>query len=653
MPYYRFFKDDIFYNQIETNPRSVFLIYSASIFYNNMPARRGTDGPAAEDAQRFDIPNVPSGYISLYEMNVDRDKVLHTWDYALSPGENEAAGNKKAMIHPFVTKAGGLHTFKTMTTGTFNTLHYGDMLTASFKYPLSASIQREYYSENQNRFSDQQKKISDLKNVPVKYSHLDSLRNVFNHYVYLSHHYAYDYGDENIFGVGNDRLGIDKSIQELNLISIPSIFYGSSIKKGSVDLKFYVSGTLIGQCMDKYKNGELIEVTGSQTGSVAGVVLYKEGFIALTGSWDLTNRTATNTTDPKVPSLPGTNKPAYPRSPHTEKYRPKKKSATTDPAAVAPKWTYFGTGIERSGSLYDAGGNVQTGYGIFATGSLQQFHLPSSSFSLEFEGVNYVPTITMLAHAPTAELNHSNNPTYIESNAKKPLAYATATLMASAGGGGGALDDLTLILTNSDGSTHTITCTEGPTSATNVDLLLTTAGIDPAESFAAELKRVLDLAFAPGSIDMAVSDITNDSDGHDRVINLRMLTAGTAGNKAIAGTLVSGDKLIVNNTEHGGAHGTQAFTGGSAGYVSNNKYSGSSWPITVASQSYVQYDKMAIKNIVSSSYANHTASFKKQTYISKIGVYDENKNLIAIAKLATPVKKTEERDLTFKLKLDI
>ena len=28
-------------------------------------------------------------------------------------------------------------------------------------------------------------------------------------------------------------------------------------------------------------------------------------------------------------------------------------------------------------------------------------------------------------------------------------------------------------------------------------------------------------------------------------------------------------------------------------------------------------------------------------------------NLVAIAKLATPVKKTEERDLTFKLKLDL
>ena len=60
-----------------------------------------------------------------------------------------------------------------------------------------------------------------------------------------------------------------------------------------------------------------------------------------------------------------------------------------------------------------------------------------------------------------------------------------------------------------------------------------------------------------------------------------------------------------------------------------------------------------IKNVVSSSFANHTASFSKETYISKIGIYDENRNLIAIAKLATPVKKTDARGLTFKLKLDL
>ena len=56
--------------------------------------------------------------------------------------------------------------------------------------------------------------------------------------------------------------------------------------------------------------------------------------------------------------------------------------------------------------------------------------------------------------------------------------------------------------------------------------------------------------------------------------------------------------------------------------------------------------------MVSSSFAAPTASFQKETYVTRIGLYDEDRNLIGIANVATPVKKTEERDLTFKLKVD-
>ena len=44
---------------------------------------------------------------------------------------------------------------------------------------------------------------------------------------------------------------------------------------------------------------------------------------------------------------------------------------------------------------------------------------------------------------------------------------------------------------------------------------------------------------------------------------------------------------------------------------------------------------------------------QKETYINKIVIYDENKIPIAVANLATPVRKTEDRDFLFKLKLDI
>ena len=64
-------------------------------------------------------------------------------------------------------------------------------------------------------------------------------------------------------------------------------------------------------------------------------------------------------------------------------------------------------------------------------------------------------------------------------------------------------------------------------------------------------------------------------------------------------------------------------------------------------------NELDITNMVSSSFAETTGSLQRTTFISKVGIYDEDKNLIAVASLANPVKKTDERDLTIKLKLDI
>ena len=72
-----------------------------------------------------------------------------------------------------------------------------------------------------------------------------------------------------------------------------------------------------------------------------------------------------------------------------------------------------------------------------------------------------------------------------------------------------------------------------------------------------------------------------------------------------------------------------------------------------SSHVYEENKNRIIKNTVSSSYSDHSASFKRQVYISKVAVYDNSKNLIGIATLANPVLKKEDQDLTFKLKLDI
>ena len=63
-------------------------------------------------------------------------------------------------------------------------------------------------------------------------------------------------------------------------------------------------------------------------------------------------------------------------------------------------------------------------------------------------------------------------------------------------------------------------------------------------------------------------------------------------------------------------------------------------------------NRKTIRNIVKSQFENYSASFESTTFISKVGIYDENKNLIAIAKLANPKKKTSSRDYMIKMKMD-
>ncbi len=72
-----------------------------------------------------------------------------------------------------------------------------------------------------------------------------------------------------------------------------------------------------------------------------------------------------------------------------------------------------------------------------------------------------------------------------------------------------------------------------------------------------------------------------------------------------------------------------------------------------SSHVYEENPNKLIANVVSSSFSNHSASFKRQVYISRVGIYDAKKNLIGIATLANPVLKKEDQDYTFKLKLDI
>lgn len=318
---------------------------------------------------------------------------------------------------PYVNKNSSLFGFKSISSNTFNSTAYGETLRGN-DYPRTSSITTEYYY-SVSSYNSERKRIYALKNT-------------LNSYRYLSDHYSYSSSYWN------------KALQTINMVNIPSIFYGSSIDKGSLELAYYVSGTMIGKLQDINKNGELIQTTGSGgSGSVAGVVLYNEGIILLTGSWNI------------IDSFQ-----------ETLVYNP-------SPITQYPKWTNWGAGL-----------NIAINQTV------------SSSYTLTFDGINYVNTITMLAHAEKDELNHSNNPTYIKYND-----------------------------------------------------------------------------------------------------NINYITTGS---------------LNYNENEYINIYNT-------------NKY----------------------------PYENYTGSLERQVFITKVGIYDENKNLIAIAKVSKPIRKTENRNFTFKLKLDI
>lgn len=396
MSLYKFDKqNDIIRNRIKAHPRTYFLLGNKKIHYNDqsLPLSDASVQSGGDET----IHHTPRGYLSLHEININRD---------------EQPGNKN-LLYPFVTKQGTLEAFKTVSTESFQGFSYGDQIEGV--YPLSSSISTDYYAENSDR------------------RRLNSLRNTFNYYKSLSKHYS--------FG--------EKATQEIKLVSIPSIFFGSSIKKGTVKMNFYVTGSLSATIEDVNRNGEMIQtysLSGVGDGDVAGTVLYNEGFVALTGSWDLHPTYTDEFIDDGVDTTP-------------------------------PKWTFWG-----QDSLPDVESET---------------FCPSASWDISFLGTTYTPVLTMFAHAQEGHLNHSNNPTFL----KLP---------------------------------------------------------------------------------------TDSEESH----------------------IFTGTRIIENK-------------------------------------------ERKIQNVVQSPYPNTVATFDKTTYISKIGIYDEHKNLIAIAKLATPVKKIESRSYTFKMKLDI
>ena len=347
MPLYKFGAGDVFYNRIKAHPSSSFYIYSGSVYYQNKSTEPGSNVA--------NVNGVPVGNISLFELNVDR---VDTGIKTVLIGPSDSVPTRQVVdngtIYPFVYKGLDQVAFKGITRDSYNKDYaFGDVITGS--YMMSASITRKLYASAAG-FNDTNKDGAALRNS------LDFAKRLGQHYDFPS---------------GSSAL-------VTNVIYIPSIFYGSEIKKGTVDLRMYITGTQIARCRDSRYDGALIMSGDSDNGSVTdgttvGVVLYNEGAIILTSS------VALSTPAPTV------------------KLYNIRDNTTTVAQVGTNSWTAFGLGLPQ-------------GNDVSLEHLPNQAYLQSASFGLEFAGTHKIPTVTMLANANRGELNYSNNPTYAQSS---------------------------------------------------------------------------------------------------------------------------------------------------------------------------------------------------------------------------------------------
>ena len=87
-----FKESDVLLNTMRAHPRSEFFIYDGKIYYNNTPTQSGSFAD--------NILNVPSGHISLYEINIDK-------------------GSGNDLIYPFITKQSSNAAFRTVSATSY------------------------------------------------------------------------------------------------------------------------------------------------------------------------------------------------------------------------------------------------------------------------------------------------------------------------------------------------------------------------------------------------------------------------------------------------------------------------------------------------------------------------------------------------------
>jgi len=303
------------------HPEWDFFIYNSEVFINNSQNISGSNSA--------NYKGVPPGFLSLYEYNLDRtDKGIYPFVSGNADYKMRFRKDMKNMLGE--VKSG------------VNILNPNNFTLLTSSYNMSASITRQYLPIDTSTLTNLNHTSSVLKNMCLQYQTINPNFTTRNNNL-------------------NQMFGDD-----VNMINVPSIFYGSEIKKGTLELNYYFTGSLIATAKDENENGQLICTfgTGSVSGSVVGHVLYREGIVFFPKSLAAANK-----------SLDSNN------------------ITYNQTVSSNAKWIYFGGGANDSFTHHET-------------------HA-SASYSINFEGTTYKNTMTMFCHADKGELNYSNNPTFL------------------------------------------------------------------------------------------------------------------------------------------------------------------------------------------------------------------------------------------------
>ncbi len=357
---FEFTPDDLFINRLKT-----YAEYNVFIYQSKMSVNRGVQ------------PN-GSGGLVVYDVNANRSGADKVYPFVES-GSTKPIFKRQVyqpLLKSFSSDYQFIGQYWSQISGTSKVASYGadtvtvggmDAYTSSYssESPIRRSLnsrvaenQVNYFNLTGGQIQTESLAIPRAMNITAS-----ALQNVARKYTTLSNHFIFRSSS-----VRSRDLVTGSAGDNINFITIPSMYYGSTIKKGSVELNYYITGSKIATCADINHNGTLIGTTGSTSGSVVGLVLYDEGVIMLTSS----NAIAPN--DDNGIIYDGV-------------------------SALTSSWLYYGT------TLNDGTGSSNT--------------LASASYDLNFKGTNYVNSLTMFAHAKKGHLNHSNNPTYRDLSVQK------------------------------------------------------------------------------------------------------------------------------------------------------------------------------------------------------------------------------------------